>query len=389
MQRLHRWLCTLLIAAGLALAPAAARAQEEAPTEDPVALAALLIADGNYDRARTVLLDIDPTARGVDLVRYWTLRGLLDLDAGDAPSAVTALEQARKAAGELPDPLLMITLARARVLAGDPDGAIETLDQGGAELDALASTWTLRARAHRDRGDLAGAWAAMQGGLERFPDQKALRRQQILLLIEQGLTRQAGELAHTLLQRDDTTEEDILVIAEALRLAGIHDQAIELLEAALLAEPTSLDVRVRLAVVYLGAGRPFAAARLFETAAALDPTYYHNAAMLYLAADRPGLALQANAQVVDNTTKVKQRFTILAQTGAWEQAAALGPRLARLNALEDEDLRYGLAYAHFETGAWTKAEQLLLGIEDARLFRQATALRQAIEKCRDAPEQCG
>ena len=388
MSSVYRWLGTVLLALGLALAPAAATAQDT-PTEDPVALAALLIADGNYDRARTVLLDIDPDTRGIDRVRYWTLRGLLALDAGDAERAVDALEQARSAAGDTPDPLLLLTLARAQVIAGEPNHAINTLDEGGAELDALASTWTLRARAHRDRGDLAGAWAAMQGGLERFPDQKTLRRQQIMLLIEQGLTRQAGALANALLERDDTTEEDILVVAEALRLAGIHDQAIELLEAALLADPTSLEVRVRLAVVYLGAERPFAAGRLFETAAALDPSYYHNAAMLYLAAGRPGLALQANAQVVDNSAKVTQRFTILAQTGAWEQAAALGPRLARLNALEDEDLRYGLAYAHFETGAWAEAEQLLLGIEDARLFRQATALRQAIQKCRDVPEQCG
>jgi len=359
------------------------------PTEDPVALAALLIADGNFDRARTVLLELDPSDKGVDQVRYWTLRGLLDLDAGDPATAVTSLQQARAAAVDAPDPLLLLTLARAQVLSDDPTGALATLDDGGADLDALASTWTLRARAHRDRGDLAGAWAAMEGGLQRFPEQKALRRQQIILLIEKGLTRQAGELADALLQRDDTTEEDILVIAEALRLAGIHDQATELLEATLLTDPTSLEVRVRLAVVHLGADRPFAAARLFETAAALDPTYFHNAAMLYLAAGRPTLALQANSQVLDQTEKVTQRFTILAQTGAWEQAAALSSRLARLDVLDDESLRYGLAYAHFETGAWQEAEQLLLGIEDARLFRQATALREAIEQCRTQPEQCG
>ena len=73
----------------------------------------------------------------------------------------------------------------------------------------------------------------------------------------------------------------------------------------------------------------------------------------------------------------------------WERAAALDARLSRLGALDDESLRYGLAYAHFETGDHTRAEDLLRGIEDARLFRQATSLREAIDRCRENPEQCG
>ena len=73
----------------------------------------------------------------------------------------------------------------------------------------------------------------------------------------------------------------------------------------------------------------------------------------------------------------------------WERAAALDARLSRLGALDDESLRYGLAYAHFETGDHDRAEDLLRGIEDARLFRQATSLREAIDKCRERPEQCG
>ena len=367
----------------------AAPAEQELPEEDPVALAALLIADQNFDRAAAVLAEVDPTAKGIDTVRYWTLAGLLLLESEDAPAAVVALDKAREAAGDVPDPMLMMTLARARVLSGNPQGALRALDEAGEELDGLASSWTLRARAWRDLGDEAGAWAAMEEGLARFPEQKSLQRQQVMLLIESGLTRAAGEQAQRLLSRPDTTEEDILVIAEALRVAGIHDQAVEVLEGALLQNPASLELRVRLAVVHLDAGCPFAAARLFEQAAALDPSYAANAASLYLAAGRPGLALHINAQVLDAREKVTQRFTIFAKLADWERAAALDARLSRLGALDDESLCYGLAYAHFETGDHRRAEDLLRGIEDARLFRQATALREAIAQCRERPEQCG
>ena len=383
-------LLTVFVAVGMPWRGAtAAPAEQEQPEEDPVALAALLIADQNFDRAAAVLAEVDPTAKGIDTVRYWTLAGLLLLESEDAPAAVIALDKAREASEDAPDPMLMMTLARARVLSGNPQGALLALDEAGEELDGLASSWTLRARAWRDLGDEAGAWAAMEEGLARFPEHKSLQRQQVMLLIESGLTRAAGEQAQRLLSRADTTEEDILVVAEALRVAGIHDQAVEVLEGALLQNPASLELRVRLAVVHLDAGRPFAAARLFEQAAALDPSYTANAASLYLAAGRPGLALHINAQVLDAKEKVTQRFTIFAKMADWERAAALDARLSRLGVLDDESLRYGLAYAHFETGDHARAEDLLSGIEDARLFRQATSLREAIDKCRERPEQCG
>lgn len=382
-------LATVALAALLSGCPPAFAEPPEANTESGVALAALLISDGHTDRARVVLAQLDPTDPGVDGVRYWTLQGLVALDAGDPAAATVALESARAASGDAVDPLLLLTLARAQVRAGQPDAALATLDAAGGELDAIPSAWSLRARAHRDRHDTAGAWAALEGGVRRFPDHTALRRQQILLLLDAGLTRAAGEQARALLARPDTSEADVLVVAEALRLAGVHDQATALLEAALLRAPRSLQVRVRLAVVHLGAGRPLAAAQLFDTAAALDPTYAANAAALYLEAGRQERALNLNAQVQDPYEKVTQRFTILARTESWDRAAALDPRLERLGALSDEDVRYGLAYAHFETGDLDRAEHLLRGIEDARLFRQATALRQAIQQCRDTPEQCG
>ena len=80
------------------------------------AVAAVLNASAPSRAAR---LDVDPAARGVDRVRYWTLQGILALDAGNHTGAVRALDSARAASEDTPDPLLLLTLARALVLSDD------------------------------------------------------------------------------------------------------------------------------------------------------------------------------------------------------------------------------------------------------------------------------
>ena len=47
--------------------------------------------------------------------------------------------------------------------------------------------------------------------------------------------------------------------------------------------------------------------------------------------------------------------------------------------LEDDDVRYALAYAHFRTGELDLAEEELKGITKRELFSRATDLRKAIE----------
>ena len=68
---------------------------------------------------------------------------------------------------------------------------------------------------------------------------------------------------------------------------------------------------------------------------------------------------------------------------------ALGPRLQRLNLTREDDVAYGLAYALFMTGDLEQAEAMLTGIGDPELFTKATALRQAMARCKESPESCG
>ena len=69
---------------------------------DHVALAALLIRDELYDRARTILAQVDETQEGIDLARLYTLRGLVELHAGDLTAAKDAFRKALGCGPEQP-----------------------------------------------------------------------------------------------------------------------------------------------------------------------------------------------------------------------------------------------------------------------------------------------
>jgi len=63
--------------------------------------------------------------------------------------------------------------------------------------------------------------------------------------------------------------------------------------------------------------------------------------------------------------------------------------LTRVGLLEDQDIRYALAYAYFKSGDFDRAEEQLGQLERADLFRKATELRRVMTQCADQPWLCG
>ncbi len=392
--------CWLILAIFLVVSPAAA----ETPEEDPLALAALLLADGNVDRAASVLSGVDPTDDAVDGGWFWSLSGLVALEHGDHGLADVAFGKSIdhalavcEADPTVPrpceatvDPVLFLSQARARLLAGNAAGALDALDRGGPALHTFSGSFLVRARAAEATGDTGAAWDALKTGAEIHPSVRDLPRQQVLLLLRLGLCQEASAQAAALLERDDVGLEDVLAIAEAMRKAGSVEGAAVLLEDARLAYPESVEPLLRLAAVHMDAGRPLTAGRFLQQAAEWDARWALASAELYRKAGRRDLSLYMNSRVEDPTEKVRQRFGLLLDDGAFERAVALDDRLVRLGLLQsDEALRYGLAYAWFRVGDMDRAEGLLSGFADARLFENAVSLRQAIARCRDSPETCG
>jgi predicted Zn-dependent protease len=378
-------LALLVAGAGLA-APRATT-----PSTDPLALPALLLSDGHLDRAAAELAALQPDGPGVDPARYHRLMGLVHLQRGEGPAAAASLRAALdlRPADTAPDPALCLSLARAELLAEAPDRALEALALGGAAAEALPGTPRVRAKAAHDLGRPAEALRALEDGARRFPTDRELVRQQVILLAELGLSQDALARAELLLADAAATPAEAASLAELLRRSGAPDRALLLLEGAMLRAPTDPDLRARAAAAHRALGQPLAAARALEPVAAADPTWADEVAELYREAGRTETALLWNGRVPDPKEKTRQRFAILLDGEEFERAAGLEERLDRVGLLRsDEALRYGLAYAHFRAGALEDADRLLVGMSDPKLFAQAAELRAAIARCADAPEGC-
>ena len=165
-----RFLVLLCFLAGMSWTPRAAAET----AEDPVALAAMLVQDGHWDRARSVLDSVDPDAPGIDRVRLFATRGLLALYDQDSSSAISFFGAALTAIEEDPESepgpaIVQLYLARAHMMANAPTEVLAALDATGNVAQEREVGWRLRVQAHQALGDLRNAWLAAEAGQERFP----------------------------------------------------------------------------------------------------------------------------------------------------------------------------------------------------------------------------
>ncbi len=353
---------------------------------DYVSLAALLIRDGHYDRAQTALDSVDVAASEIDKARYYTLRTLVDLNLENYQAVKVDIAKAQAfGRGDL---ILWVYLAQAHYNLGEYERALAALDEAGELAKTKPALFFMRAQAHWKMGDKRGAWNVLSEGEKVFPEEVRFLRRKFFILVELTFYSAAAELGREYLQRGEPKLEDYLALGSALRQSGRPEDSLHFLEAAVLRFPTDAKPRLELAHAYLDMGQLAIAADLFAEAAELNPELVKDAAEVQRRAKSYFRALHLNAQVRDQAEKLKQRLAILLELGHFEKVAAMQNALSRLGLLSDEDVRYALAYAFFKIGDFESAERYLKKLTSGDGFRKATAVRKAMEDCRDARWKC-
>ncbi|MBS3744513.1 MAG: tetratricopeptide repeat protein [Wenzhouxiangellaceae bacterium] len=367
---------------------ASAEVDEPAAPVEFLSLAAVLIGDGNYQRARNVLARIDAGDEDLDLARYHTLSGLVALNLDELPLAASHFEDAI-AAGQEQD-VVWLYLAQAYFGQQLYENTLEALDSAGADATRVPSVFMMRAQAHWELQNYQEAWQVLGEGRRIFPDRAGgFARRQVFLLVDQGLYQEAADQGLQFLESGLSSNEDAVAIGNALRETGQYRQAAVILEKARLSAPGNVMLGKVLSHVYLDQGDLLAAADVMRTTALYDPELASDAAELYKRAGWLIQALSLNARVIDQAKKLKQRLSIFLELERFEQAAGMERDLSRVGLLSDEDIRYALAYALFKSGEFERAEAHLQQLSRSDLFRRATELRRAMEQCAESPWMCG
>jgi tetratricopeptide (TPR) repeat protein len=232
------------------------------------------------------------------------------------------------------------------------------------------------------------ALATLDQAARILPDDSTFVRRKVFYLVDLGLFQEAVVLGRQYLEASAGKLEDYIALGNALRASGELDEAARLLEHAQLIFPGSPEVRKVLAHVYIQREQMSAAADILHEAALLDPTLLGEAAELYRRSGQTYRALTLNSQLTDQPEKLRQRLALYLQLENFEQAAAMETPLRRVGLLDDQDLRYAIAYAQFKTGEFGAAEDHLAVLTRPDLFRKAAELRRAIQDCREDSWKC-
>jgi tetratricopeptide (TPR) repeat protein len=363
--------------------------ETQAATDDEIdhlSLAARLLKDAHYERAEATLGEVNEKREGLDLPRFYTLLGLVYLKTERHAKARDSFQKAIRS-GQT-EPSIYMYLAQAYFGLKAYADTLRALDEAGPAASDSPSVFLVRAQCHWELKQPQRAIDALLQGQENFPHDTELRRRHFYYLVDLGLYQEALAFGQELLRREGAGEEDYIAVGEALRQARQYDKAEHILEAARLRFPQSERLTLLLAHTYLAHDNVLTAAMLFEEAALSTPEHALEAAELYKRGKRFERALALNARVLDQKAKLKQRMSILLQLERFEMVAAMAPHASRLGLLEQDDIRYALAYAYFKIGDFSAAEKELKYIQSAEVFNSANELRKLMQTCREAGWEC-
>lgn len=360
-------------------------AQEESE-EDLLSLAALMIKDGYYDRAENILQSVDLNDDELDKVRFYTLSGLVYMKKRVYIKAIENFENAIKE-GQT-DKSVYLYIAQAYFELKDYANALVNFKNAGDVAYSKPAIISVIAECEWKTQKQDDAIMTLKEGLKRFPQHNAFDKQLFYYFVELGLFQEASIYAQRYLKNKDIDAQSYIQIANIFEKANEPKHSREILEEAHLRFPGNVKVTIYLAHIYIKLGMLHTAADLFDQASLEDAKYIAEASEMYRRAKELYRALYLNSQIIDQQEKYKQRMAILLEFGDYEKAAAMEEALERVQLIEDENIRYALAFTLFQIGRYDECEAHLKQITTPELFRKSIQIRKSIEMCNEKPWEC-
>lgn len=363
------------------------------PTTKPdlVAIAAVLLDAGDAAAALDVLQTVDLKDDGVDRVRYLGLLGYATFQLARYPASIDAFEKAvalsRDDVGRnVERQSFSLYLSLAYFQHGDCGNAIRTNEEAGEKRFENPRSFVLLSACAKEVREMGAALAWLQLAQERFPQEGYFAEQEILLFLEQGLFQEAVLVAGTYLE--DAPEDRALYTLAAFLDHDAARHIITLGERLSLRFVGSSDVAAFLAGVYERAQRPLSAAQVYARADGTSAAHAIEAAKQYRKAGHYTSAKYFLAKSDDPKQRLRLRLSILLDEKRYEEVTQLRHQLSRSGLLDEDEVRYALAYSQYETRQLDAAEQTVQTIRDPELFRQAAELSRAVATCRAQQWEC-
>ncbi|MDD2399372.1 MAG: tetratricopeptide repeat protein [Sulfurovum sp.] len=405
--------------------------EPEEQTVNHMEIAAMMYYDGKYDKALEELMQAKDSHMDIEWNKYYAMRGLIFLKEEKYQESIHEFLEAIKALQKKvytppsedkpkkevlfsvfskdkkadkpvikkpifdPEKLrkdqieeIHIYLSQVYYKAGQYINAVQALDAAGDKGQGNASLFTLRAECYWKADQKGSALEALNRGTLLFPDDVTLLKQKFYYFGELKLYQAAIKAAKAYMKKIPAKAEEYIILAQMLAGGGESKEAIKILEEAKLKFPSSANVYILLGHYYNQNDMPYTTADLFEKGSYCDPKYTKEAAEMYRRNGLLAHALYLNSKMTDKIEKTKQKVAIYVSRGEFEMIIGLRDALDRYGLLNDDNIRYALAYSYYMAKDYESAEAHLKKIQDDELFSKATVIRKNIEKCRSNSLEC-
>lgn len=376
----------LLLTIILSLTLTLLEAKQKNDDIDNVALATLLLRDGYIQKADDALKNVDLEDKTLDLVRFYTLKALVALKQGLYKESNGFFLESIKAGQE--DKAIFLYMAQNSFKLKEYKESLGYLKGAGELAFEKPSLFSLRAELHWRLEQKEQSFEVLEKGMLKFPQEYTLLKQRFFYYMSLELYQSALNDARLYLTHAQVDEKSALVFVSAFKNAHQLDDAIALGEELLLKFNKSAKLTAMLAYLYIDKGMLQTAADLFDKASIRDEQFTKESAELYRRAKNFVLSLYKNSQLLDAKEKLKQRIAIYLEYGAYEKVVVSHNALKRSGLIEDENIRYALAYSYYMVRDFDACEKELKQLKQASLFKKATELRKNIQKCKTDGWEC-
>ena len=364
----------------------AASSPKTADDIDHISLATLLLKDGHTLRAQDELSKVNLESEGLDFVKFYTLKGLILTKQASYNEANIAFEKSIEV-GQI-DKTIYLYVAQNSFKLKEYQKALDSIDSAGNIIEKKASIYALKAECNWQLNRKNEALTILKESIKRFPKEYGFYKQRFNYFVMLKLYQSALNDADFYLKKAEPNEKTSMAFISTLRKSGEVDKAISFAEIVNIKFPKNAEVTVLLAHLYLDKEMLQSAANLFDEASIEDSKYTKEAAEMMRRAKKFIISLYKNSQMLDSKEKLKQRIAIYLEYGAYERVVVSKQALYRTELIQDESIRYALAFSYYKIGDFSSSEKELKMLTSSDLFQQATEIRKNMQICTNNYWEC-
>lgn len=351
---------------------------------DFVALAKVLVKDGYYQRAERTLRKIKKTDEDQKAV-IEGLWGMVELHKKKYDLALERFDRSLHLGIETRE--IYLYRAEAFLQTGRFNDAMVSLEKIEPEEKKKLPYFIVKAEIHWKQKEKNEAWAILNQAEALKLSRNVIGKKKFYYFLEEGLYHTATDRAFELIQDPDNFN-DVLAMGSQLRIKKQYNFSLRILQTLALIRPDKEMVALEMAQNYIAMGETYSAALILEEATRHNASLAFEAAELLRQVGKSYRAEFVNFSTLDPSKRLKQKLALYLEDDDYHSLKFMIPQLRKNRMLDDQEIRYAVAYSLFRTGDFSRSENYLNSIDQDGLFEKSIELKKEISNCQEEKWAC-